>query len=82
MLDGDGDGVGALQGVDPEHVLEVGHHELLQQLHVGLHRVHSQVLHVRGEPLQRKTGNYIKSSEMNCIKIIIKCYGEDLTTPT
>ena len=51
MLDGDGDGVGALQGVDPEHVLEVGDHELLEQLHVGLHSVHAQVLHVGGKPL-------------------------------
>ena len=49
MLDGDRDGVRAFQGIDPKHVLEVGDHELLEQLHVRLYGIHAKVFHVGGE---------------------------------
>ena len=51
MSDGDGDGVGALEGVDPHDGLEVDGDELLHELHLRLHRLHAEVLHVAGKAL-------------------------------
>ena len=51
VSDGDGDGVRALERVDLHDGLEVDGDKLLHELHLRLHRLHAQVLHVAGEPL-------------------------------